>query len=306
MAKKKIMVVEDEGVTSLRIHKSLKEKGYDIISNVFTGEDAVKITAEEKPDLIIMDIVLDGEMDGIEAAGKIHSEFDIPVVYLTAHSNEEMLKRIKETDPFGYIIKPFDDRELFIVVEIAFYKHKMDQKLKEHKEELEEKVKVRTAELESAIELLQKTEKELRTHAKELSESNTALKVLLKQRGQDQKEFEVNMLSNIKHLVMPYVDKLRKNMPMSDELVYLNIIESNLNEIVSPFSAKLSLKYLDFTPREIMIADLIKDGKRDKEIMEILNISLDTVKAHRKHIRKKLGINNTKTNLRSKLMSFSK
>ncbi len=306
MSKKRIMVVEDEGITAMRIKKSLEQMGYDVTSTVYSGEEAVIKAAEDRPDLVIMDIVLAGKMDGIEAAGQIRSRLNIPIVYLTAHSDERMLKRIKDTEPFGYINKPFDEQELRVVVEIAFYKHEIERKLMEHKEGLEAKVNERTAELESAIERLQQAEKKLRLRAKELEESNTALKVLLKQRELDQQEFQNNMLSNIKHLIMPYIEKLQRSRAMSDELVYLNIIESNLKDIVSPFSAKLSYQYLDFTPREIMIADLIKDGKQDKDIMGLLNVSLDTVKAHRKNIRKKLGINNTKTNLRTKLLSIAK
>jgi DNA-binding NarL/FixJ family response regulator len=306
MSKKRIMVVEDEAITAMRIKKSLEQMGYTVASTVFSGREAVKEAEEDKPDLVLMDIVLQGDMDGIEAAGQIHSRFNIPVVYLTAHSEEKILNRIRNTEPFGYINKPFDERELRVVVEIAFYKHEMEQKLKEHKEELEVKVSERTAELESAIEQLQQAEKKLRLRAKELEESNTALKVLLKQRELDQQEFQNNMLSNIKHLIMPYIEKLKRSRAVSEELVYLNIIESNLKDIVSPFSAKLSYQYLDFTPREIMVADLIKDGRQDKDIMEILNVSLDTVKAHRKNIRKKLGIKNAKINLRTKLLSIAK
>jgi DNA-binding NarL/FixJ family response regulator len=305
MGKKRIMIVEDESITAMRIKKSLEDIGYSVTSTEFTGEEAVKKAAEDRPDLVLMDIVLDGRMDGIEAAGKIHSSLNIPVVYLTAHSDNKMLKRLQATEPFGYIIKPFDDRELRIVVEIAFYKFGMEQKLRESNERLEVKVKERTAELESTIGLLKETEKNLRIHAAELQESNTALKVLLKQRDRDRKEFENNILSNIKHLIMPYMEKLKKNRKMSDELDYLRIIDSNLREIVSPFSSKLSFKHLNFTPKEIMISDLIKDGKQDKDMMELLNISLDTVKAHRKNIRKKLGINNKKINLRTKLLSLA-
>ena len=305
MAKKRIMVVEDEGITAMRIQRSMEDTGYTVTSIVISGEEAIEKAEEDKPDLVVMDILLSGKMNGIEAAGKINSRFNIPVVYLTAYSDEKMIKTIKKTEPLGYIIKPFDERELRIVVEIAFYKHEMERKLKEAKDELTEKVKERTAELQSTIERLQKTEKKLSIHAEELAESNTALKVLLRQREKDQKEFENNILSNIKHLIMPYLEKLKKNRRMSDELVYLSIIESNMNDIVSPFSAKLSFQYMKFTPREIMIADLIKDWKQDKDIMEILNISFDTVKAHRKNIRKKLGINNKKINLRTKLLSLS-
>lgn len=152
---------------------------------------------------------------------------------------------------------------------------------------------------------LQETEKELKISAAELVESNAALKVLLKQREEDRKEFEDNILSNMKQLVLPYLIKLKRNKPYSVELNYLNILESKLKEIISPFSKKLSSSYLNFTPKEIQIADLIRDGKRDKDIVEILNISIDTIKSHRKNIRKKLGIYNQKINLRTNLLSLT-
>jgi PAS domain S-box-containing protein len=141
--------------------------------------------------------------------------------------------------------------------------------------------------------------------ASELRESNITLKVLLKQRENDKSELEEKILSNIKHIIMPYIEKLKKNKSMSEELAYLNILESNLKEIVSPFSSKLSFKYLDFTPKEIMVANLIKDGRQDKDITELLNISIDTVKFHRKNIRKKLGIYGKRKNLRSHLLSIA-
>ena len=167
---------------------------------------------------------------------------------------------------------------------------KSKEALKRSHNELEIRVKERTSELLTAN--------------KELEESNTTLKVLLKQRENDKERFEENILANIKHLILPYIEKLKKNRSMSDELVYLNLIAINLEEIVSPFSSKLSYKFLDFTPREILIANLIKDGKQDKDIMEILNISLETVKSHRQNIRKKLGIYGKRTNLRTKLISL--
>ena len=150
------------------------------------------------------------------------------------------------------------------------------------------------------------TENILRMRAEELKESNIALKVLLKQRENDKSELEEKILSNIKHIIMPYIEKLKKNRSMSKELVYLNILESNIKEIVSPFSSKLSFKYLDFTPKEIMMANLIIDGKQDKDMADLLNISIDTVKFHRKNIRKKLDIYGKRINLRSHLLSILK
>lgn len=131
MQKKRIMVVEDEGVIAMNLKSSLESMGYVVTSTEFSGEDAVRNTARDRPDLVLMDIVLSGEMDGIEAAGKIHSDFNIPIVYITAHSDEGLMKRIKKTEPFGYIVKPFEERELAVTVETAIYRHEMESALRE-------------------------------------------------------------------------------------------------------------------------------------------------------------------------------
>jgi len=155
---------------------------------------------------------------------------------------------------------------------------------------------------------LQKAHDELELRVKErtleLQEKNIALRVLLTQREEDKSDLEQNILSNIKSLIQPYISKLKRNNANLEDVSYLNIIESNLEDIISPFSQKLSSKYMKFTTKEIEIANLIKEGKKDKEIMEIMNIAFDTVKAHRKNIRKKLGIHGKGTNLRNKLLSM--
>jgi PAS domain S-box-containing protein len=131
MAKKQILVVEDESIVAEHIRRSLQNMGYSVSSVASSGEKAIKEVEEKVPDLVLMDIVLHGEMDGIETAKQIRSRFNIPVVYLTAYSDEKILERAKITEPFGYIIKPFNERELRINIEIALYKHKMERELKE-------------------------------------------------------------------------------------------------------------------------------------------------------------------------------
>jgi diguanylate cyclase (GGDEF)-like protein/PAS domain S-box-containing protein len=125
------MIVEDEGATAMVIQRSLEEMGYTITSVETTAEGAVNKVSIDKPDLVLMDISLAGEMDGIEAAEQIHSGSNIPIVYITAHSDEKIVQRIMKTEPFGYIIKPFDERDLRIAVEIALYKHGMESKLRD-------------------------------------------------------------------------------------------------------------------------------------------------------------------------------
>jgi DNA-binding NarL/FixJ family response regulator len=147
-------------------------------------------------------------------------------------------------------------------------------------------------------------EVELQIKTKSLEEVNTALRVLLQRREEDKAELEEKMLSNIKQLVLPYVEKLKKDGLDPKQNAYLNIVESNLNDIISPFSSKLSSKYLNLTPTEIQVANLIKYGNTTKEIAEMLNLSGKTIETHRKNIRKKLGIKNKKANLRTHLISL--
>jgi PAS domain S-box-containing protein len=131
MVNNQIMVVEDESIVAEHIRISLQNMGYSVTSVVSSGAKAIQDAEDKSPDLVLMDIVLDGEMDGIETAKIIRSRFNIPVVFLTAFSDENILERAKITEPFGYIIKPFNDTDLRINIEIALYKHKMEKELKD-------------------------------------------------------------------------------------------------------------------------------------------------------------------------------
>jgi len=137
MAKAKILVVEDEIVVAKAIQLALQRHGYDVPATVSSGLEAIQKTAEIQPDLILMDVVLKGDMDGIEAAEQIRSRFDIPVVYLTAYTSGETIRRAKMTEPFGYITKPFDETQLHTNIEMALYKHKMDKALRKSESEKE-------------------------------------------------------------------------------------------------------------------------------------------------------------------------
>ena len=134
MAKKQILIVEDERIIAEHITQSLQALGYGVSAVATSGEEAIRETEENSPDLVLMDIVLRGEINGIEAAEQIRSRFNIPIIYLTAYADEKTVERAKITEPFGYILKPFDDRELHTSIEMALYKHKMENKLKEREE----------------------------------------------------------------------------------------------------------------------------------------------------------------------------
>ncbi|MBW2641013.1 MAG: PAS domain S-box protein, partial [Deltaproteobacteria bacterium] len=149
-------------------------------------------------------------------------------------------------------------------------------------------------------------EKTIRLEVKKISleEINTAIKVLLKKREEDKIEIEKNVLTNVKELIEPYFEKIKKTKLDDQQGALLSIIESYLNEIVSPFTRKMSLKYLNLTPTEIQIANLIRHGSSTKKIAEIMNVSPRTIETHRKNIRRKIGLESKRANLRSHLLSL--
>ena len=165
-------------------------------------------------------------------------------------------------------------------------------------DELERKVKERTFELAKA-------NKQLKAKADNLKEANIALNVLLKKREDDKKELEEKVLLNVKELVLPYLKKLKMSRMDDRQKTLANILESNLNGIISPFLHTLSAKYSTLTPKEIRVASLVREGKTTKEIAKLLITSTDTIDFHRKNIRRKLGLQNTKSNLRSYLLSLA-
>ena len=166
-----------------------------------------------------------------------------------------------------------------------------EKALQKAHDELERRVKERTRDLE--------------IKTKSLEEINIALEVLLRKREEDKIGIEDNVLTNVKELIVPYFEKIKKTKLDNQQESFLSIIESYLNEIISPFTRKMSLKYLNLTPTEIQIANLIKHGSHTKKIAELLNVSPRTVETHRKNIRRKIGLEGKKANLRSHLLSLT-
>lgn len=130
----KILIVDDESVIALSYEKVLKSYGYDVVGIASNGDDALQKVSDLSPDLVLMDIVLNGEMDGVEVATKIYDNHNIPVIYITAHPNKDEINRVKITEPYGYMVKPVDVTELKSNIEMAIYKHKIEGKLRESEE----------------------------------------------------------------------------------------------------------------------------------------------------------------------------
>jgi PAS domain S-box-containing protein len=136
-APKRILVVEDEGIIALDIQGELEGLGYAVCAIVATGEAAVAAVEQHRPDLVLMDIHLRGEMDGIQAADRIQDRFGIPIVYLTANADEATLQRARITGPFGYLLKPFQERDLHVHIEMALTRHGLERRLKDRERELD-------------------------------------------------------------------------------------------------------------------------------------------------------------------------
>ncbi|MGA7721869.1 MAG: response regulator [Ignavibacteriaceae bacterium] len=144
MYKASILIVEDNKIVILELKEMLESMEYHVIETASSGEDAIAKAESVKPDLIIMDIRLKGDMDGIETSASIRKNMDVPIIFLTAHTDENTVQRAKYIEPFGYIIKPFEERELKTTIEMALYKHSIEKKLKESEERFR-----RTFELDS-------------------------------------------------------------------------------------------------------------------------------------------------------------
>ncbi len=170
-----ILVVEDEAIIAADLELKLRRLGYRVSGTTNTGEQAVTLVRQQPPDLVLMDIRLAGAMDGIEAAREIRSQNDVPLVFLTAHSDEATLERAGQTEPFGFITKPFHERDLHIHIKTALYKHAAERQLLKSKEHLsqlnatlEERVAKRTQELEQTHRALLLSEQRYRSLAEAL------------------------------------------------------------------------------------------------------------------------------------------
>ena len=154
-------------------------------------------------------------------------------------------------------------------------------------------------------EALKKSQEELFEQKQSLEEANIALKVLLKQREADKLELEQKVLTNVKDLVLPYVEKLKNSRLKPRDKTLVEIVETHLNDVISPLLQRFANAKILLTPQEMQVASLVKDGKTSKEIADILNVSEATVNFHRKNLRVKFGLTHQRTNLRSFLISMS-
>jgi PAS domain S-box-containing protein len=289
--------ISEQGICTDANKRATEMFGYefDELIGIF-GADVIALESKE----LVKQNMLSGYEEPYEAIAqrKDGSTFQAEIRGKMTKYNE---KSVRVT-----VLHDIDDRK------------RAEEILRKAHDELENKIRERTAELEKSKsklireinehkrteKKLRKREKELENKTNDLEELNAALKVLLDKREEDKIELQENILSNVKTLIEPYVNKLKRSILQQGQKTLINILESNLNEIVSPFTRKLSSKLLNLSPSEVQVANLVKYGKTNKEIAEMLHVTQRTIAFHRENIRKKLGIKNQKTNLKTYLMSL--
>ncbi|MCX5852114.1 MAG: PAS domain S-box protein [Deltaproteobacteria bacterium] len=267
------------------------------------GKSALEFTQLEEEAVGIIDAVRErgnwiGEITGIRRDGipitvqlstsMVYDDAGKPICMMCSFVNVTARKEAEEK-----LLKAYEDLEI---------------RIEERTRDLRQaniKLKKEIEERKTAEKSLLKKEKELELKSLNLEEANTALKVLLKRREQDKDELEEKVLANIKELALPYIEKIKSSRLNDKQTVYVDVLESNLANIISPFLKKLSAQYINLSPTEIQVANLVRDGRSTKDIAEMLNISERGIEFHRNNIRLKLGIKNRKTNLRSYLLSLT-
>jgi signal transduction histidine kinase len=162
MIKTKVMVVEDERIVALNLQRRLAKLGYEISSVVTSGSQALRHIEQDRPDIVLMDVNIEGDIDGIETASRIPEEYNLPVVYLTAYSEEVTLQRARTTQPYGFLLKPISERELHATIQMVLERRRADMIMRENEQRQEALVELRTAELKEQIAEREKVEAALR------------------------------------------------------------------------------------------------------------------------------------------------
>ena len=317
MSTAKIFIVEDEAIVAESLNDQLEGLGYIVTGNAPSGEEALRNIKNNLPNLVLMDIMLEGEMDGVETAQQIRELYGIPVIFLSAYSDSETLGRAKLTEPFGYLIKPYKERELHTTLEITLYKHRMEKRVREHERWLDTLLRsIGDGVITVGIDGLLTSMSPVAETLTGLSEAELINKDLL---GILQIE-ESGIYPIMPDLIDQALDGETVSCLVDDEPILVN---ANGKRIVIDFSAApirneqdeiidavLTMRDISarkqaeielsearqilsnsLTPREKEILQLMVNGSSTKEIAFDLKISHRTVEAHRQNMMVKLDAN---------------
>ena len=250
--KAKILIVEDESIVAFDLKRMLLNLNYDVLDIVSSGEKAIKQAAADKPDLIIMDVMLNGPITGVEAAARIKGIMNVPIIYLTAYADTETLKSAKVTEPYGYILKPFEEKVLLSTIEMAIYKNKMEEKLIAS----EKKYRLLAKELEDLNEKKDQFYRIISFNLRDPLDSVIGFSEILKNEYKELSPEDIEL----------YISSLH----FSSKQIY-----SLLNNLIQ-FS-RIQIKDIDFNPQNIYLHKIVEENISllksimDKKLLKIVN-----------------------------------
>ncbi len=299
----KIGIVEDSAVISLTLKKLVEQYGYQVVGPCGNAEEALKLFQQDTPDLILMDIVITGSMDGITLAGEINHRMQIPIIFLTGHSDEAKLERARSTTPLGYIIKPFDPKQLQITLNMAVRKIETDKQLLHYQIRLEEMVSEKTHDLQREIERRKNIEESLIRQNEELMALNKELKLKnqqimaktlkLYQKDQLLKKLTKSLIdkkNKEKRIIDPEIVKIIRSLQNHFEEHTLDEFEVRFSDIYRGFNDRLLKNFPNLTPNEIRLCELIKLNFTTKDISNLTLRSIKSIEIARYRLRKKMGV----------------
>jgi FixJ family two-component response regulator len=334
----RILYMEDDKGLARLLQRKMRREGYDV-DMAYDGQKGLAILAKQAYDVLLVDHKMPG-FSGLEVIRRLAAGGTLPpTVMVTGAGDETIAVEALKLGAGDYIVKDTGGGYLELmplVVEkilnrkrLVDAKEKAERDMRQAYEKLERLVYERTEELLQANNalkqeirerrraevllqeahddlegLVEERTAELKAQTANLEELNMALNVLLKKREDDRRDLEDNFMHNVKNLILPYVDKLKSTQLSARHKIYIEILESNIHQLASPLARKLSSRYFNLTPTEIRVASLIKRDQTTKEIAEAFNISEGAIIYHRHNIRKKLGLNHKKINLRTYLQSL--
>jgi signal transduction histidine kinase len=248
----RILITEDELIVAIDLQARLKNLGYEVVGIASSGDDAILQVQDQQPDLVLMDIILQGEMDGIETSLQIQEDYDVPVIYLTANADYATLERAGATHPFSCLLKPFKERELKFSIDMALYHHRTARQLREAHDKLEQRVQERTAELAATNKALQN---ELRLHQKTLEDLRAA-QAIAQSADQAKNEF----LATISHeLLTPMngilgmTEMLKESAPSPNQRECLDVVQLSAETLLAVINdlldfSRIETGLIEFTP----------------------------------------------------------